>query len=662
MNRILLWLIPMVLAPWGAWAQKDTTATALKEVIVLGKHQNKAGAIRPATDQLEQFLDQHPLISGVKRGGYAWEPQLNFMGTERTAIAIDGMRLFGACTDKMDPITSYITTNQMSQAEIQSGQWGASLGPTLGGSLDLGIIRPEFHQETSGIITSGWSSNHREQVQEITVNTSGYRWALRGGYSRRAADAYSDGNGTTVDFSQYSKQNASLLAAYRWNAQSRLDLTLIIDDARDVGYPALPMDVSFARALIGALDYEKELINSYFDHFEAKLYANSIEHAMDDTTRPDVPIHMDMPGWSDTYGYSSTWHKSNDHQEFTIKWHGYFNRSLAEMTMYPKDPEEELMFMETWPGVENQQHSVFVQKNWHKDSGVQWGVQASQTLHREKVGSDFGWRSLSVFYRDVPRHQTRWLSSFSGMVELPWSSNWNASISGGYGERAPSVSEAYGFYLFNSMDGFDYIGNPHLGKESSWDMQARIQGRLGRWTFKSEAHGFYLTNFIAGRVAPEWAPMTIGARGIKTYEAMDHAKTGSYRVEATYSFSSNTYLSGYLGKGYGKDSQGEELPLIAPMNTGIIGQISSQRWQLIGMWTQYQENRTGAPAYGQSPTKAYGIGQIITRYKTSLGQAPTTFQLTADNITNTQFIPYNAWNQLPGMGRNIILTASIQLL
>ena len=43
----------------------------------------------------------------VKRGSYAWEPLINGMATERTVITIDGMRIFGACTDKMDPITSY---------------------------------------------------------------------------------------------------------------------------------------------------------------------------------------------------------------------------------------------------------------------------------------------------------------------------------------------------------------------------------------------------------------------------------------------------------------------------------------------------------------------------------------------------------------------------
>jgi hypothetical protein len=121
------------------------------------------------------------------------------------------------------------------------------------------------------------------------------------------------------------------------------------------------------------------------------------------------------------------------------------------------------------------------------------------------------------------------------------------------------------------------------------------------------------------------------------------------------------YFSPYDNPQMENGPEGEYLPLIAPTNAGIIGQVSSRRWQLIGTWTQYRENKTGAPAYGQSPTKAYGLGQIITRYKTSLWQAPTTFQLTVDNITNTQFTPYNAWNDLPGMGRNITISSRITL-
>ena len=59
-----------------------------------------------------------------------WQP-------ERTVVTIDGMRIFGACTDKMDPVTSYVEVSNLSEATISSGQQGSCHGNTIGGSIDL---------------------------------------------------------------------------------------------------------------------------------------------------------------------------------------------------------------------------------------------------------------------------------------------------------------------------------------------------------------------------------------------------------------------------------------------------------------------------------------------------------------------------------------------
>ena len=45
----------------------------------------------------------------------------------------------------------------------------------------------------------------------------------------------------------------------------------------------------------------------------------------------------------------------------------------------------------------------------------------------------------------------------------------NITFGLGYGERAPSVSEGYGFFLFNSFDNYDYIGNPNLKNEKAFE-------------------------------------------------------------------------------------------------------------------------------------------------------------------------------------------------
>lgn len=71
---------------------------------------------------VDEFLSSSDNISFIKRGAYAWEPLLNNMSTERSTVTIDGMHVFGACTDKMDPITSYVESNNLATIDIKSGQ------------------------------------------------------------------------------------------------------------------------------------------------------------------------------------------------------------------------------------------------------------------------------------------------------------------------------------------------------------------------------------------------------------------------------------------------------------------------------------------------------------------------------------------------------------
>ena len=89
----------------------------------------------------------------IKRGNYAWEPTINNMVSDRINVTIDGMQIFGACTDKMDPITSYVDTSNLSEVHISSGQQGNENGQTIGGSINLKLDRSNFNEEYSKIIT-----------------------------------------------------------------------------------------------------------------------------------------------------------------------------------------------------------------------------------------------------------------------------------------------------------------------------------------------------------------------------------------------------------------------------------------------------------------------------------------------------------------------------
>src|SRR5690606_15988381 len=119
--------------------ERGTTDTTrhIDEVEVSAKVTRMVGTDMKVALTVDEFLASSEQISFIKRGAYGWEPLLNNMTTERSVITIDGMHIFGACTDKMDPVTSYVESNTLAAVNISSGQAGSMHGATVAGSIDM---------------------------------------------------------------------------------------------------------------------------------------------------------------------------------------------------------------------------------------------------------------------------------------------------------------------------------------------------------------------------------------------------------------------------------------------------------------------------------------------------------------------------------------------
>src|SRR5690606_23263465 len=232
------------------------------------------------------------------------------------------------------------------EAELGSGQQGAMFGNTIGGGINLKLEKSNFKPiGWSGSLETAFESNNSMRVFGGELNYSDEKIYLNTDVIYRKADNYSAGGDREVEFSQFEKYNFSVNSGYKLAADKSISATLIYDDAKDVGYPALTMDVSLARAVIGAVSFNQDSLFGGLSNWESKLYYNTIKHTMDDTQRPEVPIHMDMPGWSETAGFYTQAHLNKERNHFFFKLDGYYNKSYAEMTMYPENGNEALMFM-----------------------------------------------------------------------------------------------------------------------------------------------------------------------------------------------------------------------------------------------------------------------------------------------------------------------------
>ncbi|WP_435135146.1 TonB-dependent receptor plug domain-containing protein [Formosa sp. A9] len=650
---------------WGCTLSAQNTKTKQDSITVLDAVELKTIAKSKLETDLkksvtvDEFLASSNNISFIKRGGYAWEPLLNNMSTERSAITIDGMHVFGACTDKMDPITSYVESNNLSSITIKSGQEGGQQGATVAGSIDLKRKKTMFSdQETwKGAYQTGYEFNNQQFFNLGNVSFSNTKLAADGSISYRKAENYSDGNNDEVNHSQFKKFNTSLGFSYKTSALSAVKIDAIFDVAKDVGYSALPMDLWLSRALITSVSYKQLFEDKTIKLWDSKLYYNTVEHYMDDTTRPENLVHMDMPGWTTTYGLLSKVKLQKDNLSSEIQLNAYDNLSIAEMRMYPQDYSETTMFAYSWPWVTTRyvglslNNALDISYNSQLNFGGSLGVHYNYSKYVE-----FNW----IFHPGAPQEKTRLLPSLFANYNVQLN-DFDFSIGGGYGHRAPSVSEGYGYYIYNSFDRYDYIGNPDLKNEVSYEANASASYKTEKIKIEGNLNYFYIDNYIIGEILSMGSPMNYQSVGVKGYTSLDYATLFNAALNLEYAITNNLHLNGTVTYAKGQDQDQGNLPFIRPLSylATLHYQYKNLNFQTSINGDLEQVNYS--PQYGEDQTPGYTIWNFSTDYTFRIKNKKTVFQVGVENILNTYYSTYADWGNIPRMGRNVFTSLKINL-
>ncbi len=531
------------------------------------------------TDQLMHCLSG---VNMIRRGNFANEPMLRGLTSERYVLSIDGMRIYGACTDKMDPASSYIEPINLQSLDVSFGSQSNMMGCGTGGSVNFGLKKPIFNQDDPLRISlqSSFSSVSRGFDNSLDVNYSKAKWAIRVSGVRRKAENYKDGSRQEIRYSQFQKFNYATSINYRVNSQSILAFDFVGDDGHDIGYPALPMDVAFAKAKMFGLSYMTDRLWLIREP-EVKVYHNFISHEMDDTNRDSVALHMDMPGNTRTTGgFVRGFLQQSDQTTVEIK--ADYHRAFwhAEMTMYPNESGQLPMFMLTWPDAHRSIAGMEV-------SHAKELVPGHRLIHSGRVeyvtsfiSSDFGERQLSVFDKSGADRRNSTLANLSSQYLWDFVASSTADFTVSYGERVPSVSEQYGFYLFNRQDGYDYLGDPDLKKERNIHVELGQKTRRGSFQLETSVFSYFFDNYIMGVYDPSLSNMTIGALGVKW-----HRNTGRARMFGGELALSNQFMPGLSSRldlkyVYGEDFEGEPLPQMPPLKVSYSLNQNIQGWNI----------------------------------------------------------------------------------
>lgn len=630
--------------------QQDSTKR-IEEVKVSAQRKRKLETDIKMAVSVDEFLASSDKISFIKRGAYAWEPLLNNMSTERSNLTIDGMHVFGACTDKMDPITSYVESNNLAAVEVSSGQAGSMHGATVAGSIDLKRKSTAFGlaQQYNGAYQSGFEFNNKQFFNLANLSYSSDKFVADGSVALRKAGNYTDGNRQELKHSQYTKFNSSLGLAYKLNPLSSLRVDAIFDQAKDVGFPALPMDLWLSRAIITSVAYKRLFEEGALKVWDTKLYFNAVEHYMDDTKRPENLVHMDMPGWSTTYGLLSQGHFQKNALQTDVQVNMYDNLSIAEMTMYPQDRSKQTMFAYSWPWVRTRYAGLSINNSWeiNDQSQLNFGGALGWHYNHSKY-VEFNW----IFHPGASQEKSRVLPSLHASYQHRWKA-FDFSIGTGYGHRAPSVSEGYGYYIYNSFDRYDYIGNPDLKNEISYELNASAGFKHKRFALEAKVNYFYIQNYIVGQIMSLGSPMNYQSVGVKSYGSLDYAEIFNLSLHSSYAILQDLHWKGSLTYARATDDKAANLPFIRPLSYQ-----SSLHWKLkkLGLQTAVQGDLTQenySPSYGEDRSPAYTVWNASADYSFTLHKYTLGLQVGAENIFDAYYSTYADWGNIPRMGRNI---------
>ena len=637
--------------------QRDSLNPRVLEAIVVQ-------GVQPETDTLQSFyrtntsattesiLSRMKGVSLLRRGAYGQEPVFRSLSGGQLNVTIDGMKIFGACADRMDPVTIYVEPQNLSSLQATLGTEGAAYGSTFGGTLNMKLAQARVGSDPVKIQAGLDYQTAASAFNSFThAGISRQRSAYRVSATYRNSNNYRAGGGETVSFSQYEKVNIALTGKWTLGKYDTLQGDALYDRGWNIGFPALPMDVSKATAGIFAATWHRAAPLLIFHHFSLKAYHNNIRHNMNDRSRKSTGMYMDMPGRSQTSGIlaEANIHVFHEHQTL-VKAEYYVNRLLGEMTMYPE--EGPVMYMQTAPQARRQNAGLFISQRLRIDHKNKLSFSLRGDLTNDHLGAGTGLHQWQVFNPDIAPNSIDFAWTATAVFKHKLSDNAGLELQTGYGQRIATLNEKFGYYLFNRFDRYDYIGNPDLANEASWNTELTFQffGQHVEWQLTP----FYqaIQNFVLGKTIAEIRPMTPGAFGTKQYTNLSSATLQGLDLMMLVRPLSNVQGIGSLKYTHGETTDGHPLPLIPPLKSVMSLRYDPGTFHLQMEWEWSASQNRVSESTGEQPTPAFSILSLRTGWKlNSLWYLNTG----VENLLDERYREHLDWGGIPRPGRNVYL-------
>jgi len=254
------------------------TAPRMAQPLTVVTDPTKPQQPAPANDGAS-FLKNIPGFTMIRKGGTDGDPVLRGLAGSRLPILLDGMDFHGGCNMRMDPPTAYVFPETFDKVTVIKGPQTVAYGNGNSAGVvlfdhDRNAVAPG-KSATASVMGGSWNRFDAVASGKIVTDQADFE----GTVTHAESGDYKDGSGTAVH-SAYQRQSASLLAGYRIDKDTRLDLD-VVHSKGEAAYADRTMDGSqFDRQSYG-LTFDKKNISPLVKGVNARVYHSYIDHVMD---------------------------------------------------------------------------------------------------------------------------------------------------------------------------------------------------------------------------------------------------------------------------------------------------------------------------------------------------------------------------------------------
>jgi iron complex outermembrane receptor protein len=565
MNRLLFFVFSITLVT-------TVTAEELTDIQISSPVMDKATISNEAIEEVDtrnavdggDLLKNINGVNTIRRGGHGLEAVIRGQSDQRLNTFLDGAMVYGACSAKMDPASTYANVNNYDSVTVikgtQSVLFGAG-GP--GGIVSFKrvtnpVSKPEFRIGQNFDSNAGAYTTSGNMVYPLSSTSY-----LRLNGSATNAGNYETGSGIKP-LTEYSTTDYTVILGTLLSDGSKLEVNYSNNRQDKVGYPGLMMDIAYSYTDMYTLKYHRVTPLGVFSTMNVELFNTDIDHLMDNRTLRSGGMAMATPTSSDTYGGRVIGTIGSDIRAGVDYEH---NTKNAEQTMGGT------LNTYLWPDVETEKLGLFFEKDANNISyGLRYDqVELDPIKANVDTGSGMMQRSANQVYAMTlgvnASGSKREFDNISGFLRFNNFMNSSSYLSLSVNERAPDATELFNAKQNNSAM-MRHVGNPYLSSERHMTIEFGHDGML----LGNHVKGTVFYNDVDDYVTTH--RVSDSAMGARTYKNVDATLYG-YEITAHRMIAGiDTTLNLNYTRGE-DDTQNRALPQIMPLAGDLTFELKS---------------------------------------------------------------------------------------